>query len=411
MQIPTDPIKITGEDVHLMLKELINSHALMVTAISAAQLAKNHALMMSLSHNSNLNALLTEAEDSMLEPSNSCGDISNLICDLFLGTKKAQEFAQSKYILFADGGENLYKSIQGDANILLRFEIDKRIDPDEIVFRLDISSISDFQKSLNCGEIVPSLKQLIVIDNALCRITQDSETKRYIIEDITPLVAEKQILATYVQQLNSTKNLTLFELQADEIYDTTAEAELASFARQRLHYFEPVWKATHSFTTFIPASEDGSSRMPHQYQAYFGKYTLQEWFRKDAPTRIANLGIKGYITLLDRLSNTEGSEQLKQIQCELFALPLYIIPILRKVRVKYMATTVQPEQVYQNICALKLFIEQCPGETPEQKLSLYKQKARIDLSEQLTAEINRLKELHAKSSMNDMPGSEPAPRF
>ena len=105
----------TGTNVHNKIKYMVKNYGAMVTGIPAETLGQNEAGMSLASVKKignikdNINEVVKNSE--MTEPTNSCGQASNEVCDLLLGVDGARQFEKVDYNLLRDQGTNLKDSL------------------------------------------------------------------------------------------------------------------------------------------------------------------------------------------------------------------------------------------------------------------------------------------------------------
>lgn len=404
MQAPDEYRALTGEEAHLKLVQMIKDYNVMLTGVSANSIGKNHAQTCLLPKSALAIPDFVENESkAMLEPSNSCGNISNQICDLFLGPAKATDFAKGPYIPLSNRGENLLAALNESNDYLVRFEMDRKINKSLIIFREDIASIEDFQQRLDKAipNTMPNSEEVVIIKDSLCYVHYDKETQKRRVIDLTPSAEDKALLQRLIEpcvQVSAkqkgispeTMRSQMESIGIFEDFDPNDDEMivLEDFVKQQLSHCEDSWVSTHSFTAFIPKPKAGEVAIPHQYQAYARQHNLQNWVNNGHGEKLSQLGVEGYVNKLSTLATADSPSELWKIEQSLFDLKLGgALATTQRARIKYQVTPVQPQLLYENLSQLQAWInEKYPGDTPELQVAAYEREAKKSLLECLTTQ-------------------------
>ena len=429
-QITAAEPQITAEKIHQMFIDMNRDYGAMMTAIPGKEIGENQSDLMPTTPglDDDIPTFCETVKEGksivseMLAPSNSCGFISNQVCALFLGAAAATQLSTQTYHILNDNGQNLRQAIPNDKDVLLRFEVDKRKDFQAVEY-MDLNTLDQLNHALNqkyavdpaddpadnpikrIGDSIFSNDVLVVINSALCSVAKDPATGSFQAVDLTPDEDEKKRLSSI---------LTTFKSDADEPLDVEVayssglgshkgkpQENLIDFAFEQYAKRGLTWKSTHSFTTFIPAAAKGGvgAGMPHQYQAYIGRHTLQQWAQAPKRTELLALGLDGYIQQFSRLATARGPDT-KAIDLSLFSLGgdderrllgNHTAVTAGAFRVKYKVAPVNIQQTYNNLCELQRFCESYPGSTAAERVTAYENEAKGAL-------YNALEILRAPSS-------------
>ncbi|HHJ0474398.1 TPA: lpg2148 family Dot/Icm T4SS effector, partial [Legionella pneumophila] len=128
-----------GFMVHKKLKSMSQSYGVMMTGVPAEVLGQMQAerSIPSINKTGNLKQQIAKEVSKvchmMTEPTQSCGQASNDVCELLLGKIEAEKFHFTKYEALSADGDNLKNVLENTApsstNLLIRFEIDREDPP------------------------------------------------------------------------------------------------------------------------------------------------------------------------------------------------------------------------------------------------------------------------------------------
>lgn len=128
-----------GFMVHKKLKSMSQNYGVMMTGVPAEVLGQMQAerSIPSINKTGNLKQQIAKEVSKvchmMTEPTQSCGQASNDVCELLLGKIEAEKFHFTKYETLSADGDNLKNVLENTApsstNLLIRFEIDREDPP------------------------------------------------------------------------------------------------------------------------------------------------------------------------------------------------------------------------------------------------------------------------------------------
>ena len=369
-------IEPTGLDVHNKLKYMFKNYGAMMRGVPAETLGQNQAEISlgSIKKFGDMrkNIAETVGTSDMTKPTNSCGEASNEVCALLLGIEGAVSFGESDYQILSGDGTTLKSSLP-NKDLLVRLEVDRFNAPDTYC-------------KITKGEFNPGTAQ---------------KNKIYLLEDKLLYLNE----AGKVIDLGQTtfKCRELFDAITNPIYndytlsDTTMEPgdgpEEAAICtiKDICNSQIDCWKSSHSYTIFIPKTENDSPRVLYPYQAYFGAHTLQDWLTGDKDESLSKKGIDNYIEQLALLGTTTKTKERSDTYAQLFSTPgkeaIFCAALNEKrnpLRVKLKITEVNPKIALDNLEAVQDYINtDYPGLTVESQCELYKKKAQGAMTSQL----------------------------
>ncbi len=170
-------------------------------------------------------------------------------------------------------------------------------------------------------------------------------------------------------------------------------AYLVKIASQQVDTIDFGWHSTHSFTAFIPQEEHPENRHPYLYQSFFGRYTLQQWFKRNKFLDFQEESITSFVQRLIGLPNAQTRSEVKQHEVDLFALdqldekrmlnnPLMLGEFA--MRLKFKVIEVDVQSAFRCFKELKIFIDQCySGDTPSLQLKRYQDEAKSSMMTKL----------------------------
>nr|MCH9689891.1 hypothetical protein [Gammaproteobacteria bacterium] len=336
----------------------------------------------------------SNAEDAMLEPSNSCGDQSNQICHLFLGAEKAKEFSDIPYEDLIGNGGNLAPFLnQKTKNMLFRFEVDRAITPTKLHVFPELSSLSKLNQALESGASYHG--KLFLLGATLCYVNSYNVPQVLTLSEL-----DTQHLMSLVMSFEVTEPMVViiedpFLRPVGMPYLEKEDQFMASLLEVVERNIEGVdfgWCSTHSFTAYVPMMPDESFKL-YMYQAFLGRHTLSQWFQAAKFEAFSEIGAYQYMEHLTDLVNARNRDEVKQAFVALFTLggaderrmltnPLFVAPV--KMRLKFKASEVIPEMAFQNLQVLQAYIdENYSADTRVAQVELYKEEAKQSICDRL----------------------------
>ncbi|CZG84934.1 TPA: hypothetical protein JBD88_12985 [Legionella pneumophila subsp. pneumophila] len=389
----TSKLEKTGLRVHEKIKHMVKSYGTMITGIPAEILGQNEAEIsvgyVKKMGNMKENIAEVVRKSEMTQPTNSCGQASNEICALLLGTEGASEFEKTSYEILSEDGSNLKSSLP-NKNLLVRVEMDRFNAPHKYQ---KIKREEFNPETAEKNKIYLLEDQLLYLDifGKVIDLGQTSDTCQKLFDAITSSGFQHYIL-----------NDEFIEPEDGE--EEAAVCEIGEIVSSKMKNMD-CWTATHSFTLFVPEAESEDTRTLYPYQAYWTRHTMQQWFSGDKDEKLSRLGIDGYIEKLALLSTTTDSKVRSNIYGELFSPPgkehVFCTGMNEKfspLRVKFKVTEVEPKIALQNLEEVQEFIDiNYPGENAKAQCELYKTKAQDAMTKQLEKRL--IEPTHRKESV------------
>lgn len=369
--------EVTGKDVHKTLKEMTKNYGLMMEGVNPKLLGQNRAEQIQWNSKKtgdlydNISRIVKVEAKEMLKPSDSCGDVSNQVCDLLLGIEKSKNLGKVNYQILSDTGDNL-KSALKNSNLLIRFEVDRICDDGDPKWFTKIASKEFDLKTCTRNEIYLLENKLSYVDNKGNLIDIEVNKEKY-----GPLfnhIKEPRIPLYFYGEVWDDEDKAVREVI--QIYDQYKEHSKS-------------WISTHSFTVFAPQTLNDELRPWYPYQAYFGSHSLQDWYSGDKDETLSKMGSEQYIKQLALLGTTTETKVRSDIYAELFSKPgrekIFCTNINEKskeLRVKFKIAEVDLGMAYSNLKELQQYIDTYGTEVSEQ-VKNYALKAEEGLTEQL----------------------------
>ena len=347
---------------------------------------------------------MREAEDHMLQPSNSCGDQSNQICHLFLGKTGAQTFSDVPYELLMLDGANLQRKIDETKEQLIRFELDRAITPQAIIKHPKVRTIADLYAQIKSDNTAQFQNRLVLLPGSFCFVDTANNVKplQIINSDVIQLSDLYQTIACAEPTLFPIDDP--FEKSKPVDLEDEMSSLLARIGRRQIENVDFGWCSTHSFTAYIPKTTQNNAPLLYMYQAYMGRHTLQQWFKGN---KFSELSRETPVSFIKRLATmcqiNNDREQVKTQEASLFSLGgsderrILNNPLARgalSVRLKYKVADVDVRLALMNLKELQAYIDKTYPNLPsiEQLASYYtqaKEAMKIAMQDHLALEIQQ----------------------
>ena len=234
----------------------------MVTGIPAETLGQNAAgiSLDSVKKTGNIKENIQEVvlRSEMTEPTNSCGQASNEVCDLLLGIESASEFEKANYHILSDDGINLKDSLS-DKNSLIRVEIDRYNAPNTY-------------KVISRNKFNPEnaeRNKVYLLEDQLLYLTEAGKVMDL---DQSPELCKELFDTLITSSLYSHYPLDDGYMEASDGPEEEAICKINELFVTKSENLD-CWRATHSFTILVPQAEEGASRTLYPYQAYWTKHS------------------------------------------------------------------------------------------------------------------------------------------
>ena len=375
---------LSGAGVHGRFKQMTQAYGVMMAGVPAATLGVNQAAMQAVDTTEGIDNAVLTAKDDMLEPSNSCGDQSNQVCQLFLGAAGAKVLSDMPYAVLSTNGSNLLEQIgTHDENFLIRFEVDRALTIGFISIDQSIKNLDELTKKVDSDKDFRDRlihhRGVVLVDGDFYQISPNATSKAFK-PHIIPSTEDKR------QQLRDLcKGMGTDTDGADEIYiespDNETQIKLVEEFTLLNKNAEDMWASSHSFTTFIPPKPASTTRHPYQYQAYFGSHTLEEWLSSPKSDELSASTLDQYVSKLYNLSHAKGGDEVLRHEMGLFSLGGTDETRLlqsatacppQAMRVKFKVASVDPAIVHENLSALQAFFNaDYKGSTPKEQVLAY----------------------------------------
>ncbi|HAU1654191.1 TPA: hypothetical protein JBJ28_11585 [Legionella pneumophila] len=373
-----------GFIVHNKLKSMYQSYGVMMTGVPAEVLGQTQAerSFPCINKTGNLKQQIVNEVSKvchmMTEPTQSCGQASNDVCDLLLGKIEAEKFHFTKYTELSENGDNLKNTLENmepfNTNLLIRFEIDRE-DPPIVLVKT---------KSENFNPETAVRNKIYLLENKLYFLDR--------IGNLFDLELSKNKCNMLFKAIGDSPEYSLcdpFILEEPEKPEDFAISEIVDIFNEQKARFD-FWIGSHSFTIYIPQTLDKSSYQFYPYQAYFGSHTLQDWFVSDKDEYLSQIGIDKYIEKLAVLGKTTNTKERSDIYAEFFSKrgrEMFFCAHLNEkrqpLRVKFKITEINPELALKNLQETQEFIDTHPGENPSDKVENYRNRAKAAMTEHL----------------------------
>lgn len=403
MQDRTISTPFTAHHLNDVFKKTVVDYGIMMLGVDAKIIGECQAELafdsIGESRSRSREQILREYEDNIMQPPNSCGDQSNLICSLFLSPEQLEVFTQTDYEVLSPNGHNLLDSIDSDHDSLFRFEVDHALNPVAVTRHKNISSLLELEALLFKG--INFRNKLVLLDGQLAYINMQNQASTLAVSE-----EGQEELSLYFAKLDM-EEIYIFGLDDPFLNQLTDEPSLEEIrifnlikaVKTMIHGMDFGWRSSHSFTALIPKHHDLENQTLYPYQSYFGRHTLSQWVSSDKYTELSSNTVTQYVKKLTLLANSQSRAETKQNEVALFSLggsderrlltnPLVIGPTA--VRVKFKSIIIKPELSLSQINMLKNFFNTYyPGESPSDQVENYQQKAKMSM----TGKLEKLIEL------------------
>lgn len=384
-----------GFMVHKKLKSMYQSYGVMMTGVPAEVLGQMQAerSFPCINKIGNLKQqIVNEASKvchMMTEPTQSCGQASNDVCDLLLGKIEAENFHFTKYTELSEDGDNLKNTLENidpsNTNLLIRFEIDRE-DPPIVLVKT---------KSENFNPETAVRNKIYLLENKLYFLDK--------MGNLLDLGPGKNKCTKLFNAIGDSPEYSLcdpFILEEPEKPEDFAISEIVNIFNEQKEKFD-FWLGSHSFIIYVPQALDKSPRQFYPYQAYFGSHTLQDWFVSDKDEFLSQIGINKYIEKLATLGKTTDTKERSDIYAEFFSkrgreafFCAHLNEKRQPLRVKFKITEINPELALKNLQETQEFIDTHPGEMPSDKVENYRNRAKLAMTEHLESLLDIKPELN-----------------
>jgi hypothetical protein len=420
MSSPSSLTPISGESLHEMFKKMTMTYGVMMTATEPETLGENQAAFIDIDDidvsadtlEATIKAEVARNTNAMIEPPDSCGDQSNQICMLFLGTAGKTAFSKKPYAVCVQE-EEVTQTLQAEIkahqkeqeDILIRFEVD-RCDLHRVSLFSGVATADELKKRIE-SKSVSREKALILLRGSMCFLSD------YQIIEIPALqqeqnqnLAEKKLLESLFDDMQAHIAQGPFICPPAELRnkDTGFPSYLGVVSSQlhdaAIHLVEKtllrvmndptsnyLWLSSHSFTVCISGTPN--QQRIYQNQAYAGKHTLQQWFTPTTSMvttkfdKLSKYTLEEYIEQCKKLLSADGKERAKGY-CDLFrrlgeeefrfkGLAAAFISNTQ-LRFKYKITQLNPALAKQHLDQLQQFCNKF-GATSEAQVAAYKARA------------------------------------
>ena len=382
----TPEFEVKSLYVHNKFKHMVKSYGVIMTGISAEVVGQNQAAIsldsVKKGHDIRQNIADTVKKEAsqMLLPTNSCGEASNDVCAVFLGTEIASEFkASSNYQLLSDSGDNLKEAIP-NRSALIRMQVD-RYNPPITYSKMESSKFNSLSAQVNNVYLLEN--QLLFLDEnrKVINLNQTENKCKELFDAISNVYYQSGSLVDAL-------------IEEDDGPDEAAICQLSKIVQTQKNTINR-WTSTHSFTIFVTQASDNEPSRLYPYQAYFGSHTLQDWFLGDKDERLSNMGSETYIEKLALVGTATNNNERSNVYAELFAKPgreksfcTNLNEKTQPLRVMFKVAEVDLKVTLSNLQEIQNFIdENYPGQNEKAQCELYSSQAQRAMTLQLESRL------------------------
>ena len=372
-------LKSPGLRVHERLKKMVKSYGLMMSGVSAeliGQIQAERSLARIKKNGDIRQIILNEVENIghiISEPADSCGQISNDVCELLLEKAEVAKFHHTEYEELSANGHNLKKALK-KTNQLIRFEVDRASYPKTVI---KIKS-KDFNPDTSAHN------KIYLLENMLCFIDREGT-----VFDLGQTEKKCEELFSAIGGLREYSICDPFTLEEPDTSEDFAICDIAKIFKAQKKRFD-CWLGSHSFTVYTSQSLINTPRQFYPYQAYFGAHTLQYWLAGDKDESLSKKGIDKYIEQLVLLGSTTNTKERSDTYAQLFSTPgredVFCAALnvrTEQLRVKFKIVEVNPNVALRNLDEVQEFIDTHQGTSAADKVEDFKNRVKTAMTQQL----------------------------